>query len=239
LEVKKQQQLPGEENMQIVASEIKEMAQKEKNETNLLVDLVTPASDSREQPGNYIAPPIPMYPGFVTAPADMPQPPPAVVSVENKTVPDTKCAQEVSSADVSGDKQYDYFVSYAHKHAEIVDVFVNNLSTANGNLKIFYDKNSIPAGGLWIKQISDAIQKAKKVLIFLSPDYSNSPVCWDEFQCAKLMEYNSKKQIIQTIYLYNDIAMPPIMGIYSWADCREGDKDKLQKIAEAFCENLA
>jgi hypothetical protein len=75
-------------------------------------------------------------------------------------------------------------------------------------------------------------------LIFLSPDYSNSLVCWDEFQCAKLIEYNSKKQIIQTIYLYNDIAMPPIMGIYSWADCREGDKEKLEKIAARLIDEL-
>ena len=111
------------------------------------------------------------------------------------------------------------------------DAFVKNPAKGNKKLNIFYDKASIPAGGLWIKQISDAIQKSKKILIFLSPDYSSSLVCRDEFQCAKLIEYNSKKQIIQTIYLYNDMAMLPIMGIYSRADCREGDNEKLEKIA--------
>jgi len=73
------------------------------------------------------------------------------------------------------------------------------------------------------------------VLVFLSPEYSNSPVCWDEFQCAKLVEYTTRKPLIQTIYLYNDSAMPPIMGIYSWADCREGDAEKLQKTAIELC----
>ncbi|MEP6746983.1 MAG: toll/interleukin-1 receptor domain-containing protein [Bacteroidota bacterium] len=212
LEVKKQHQIPGEESMQILTSEIKEIAQKEKNEINS---------------------------GFVTAPVDMPKPPPApAVSGQVITAPEIKNAQAIPSPVVSADKQYDYFVSYAHKHADIVDVFVNNLTAGNNKLQIFYDKSSIPPGGMWIKQISDAIQKAKKVLIFLSPDYSNSPVCWDEFQCAKLMEYNSKQQIIQTIYLYNDTSMPPIMGIYSWADCREGDEEKLQKMAAAFCGQL-
>ena len=99
-------------------------------------------------------------------------------------------------------KGYDYFLSYAHVHSKEIQLFVDALKTKNNNLSVFYDKDSIPPGGLWIQQISAAIQQAQKVLIFLSPDYDQSPVCWDEFQCAKLMEYNLKKNIIQTVYLY-------------------------------------
>jgi hypothetical protein len=124
---------------------------------------------------------------------------------------------------------YDYFISYAHTNSDLINSFVQNMKQKNNKLRIFYDKDSIPPGGLWIKQISDTIQKAKKVLVFLSPDYDNSPVCWDEFQCAKLMEYNKRTSIIQTIYLYNyKNEMPPIMGIYSYLDCREGDIEKLK-----------
>lgn len=124
---------------------------------------------------------------------------------------------------------YDYFLSYAHTHSTQVQYFVDELKTKNNGLNIFYDKDSIPPGGLWIQQISAAIQKADKVLIFLSPDYDKSPVCWDEFQCAKLMEYNRKKSIIQTIYLYGykETEMPLIMGIYSYIDCREGSNEKI------------
>jgi hypothetical protein len=124
---------------------------------------------------------------------------------------------------------YDYFLSYAHVHSKDVQYFVDGLRAKKNDLNIFYDKDSIPPGGLWIQQISAAIQKADKVLIFLSPDYDNSPVCWDEFQCAKLMEYNRKKSIIQTIYLYNhkETEMPLIMGIYSYIDCREGSTEKI------------
>ena len=127
------------------------------------------------------------------------------------------------------EKGYDYFLSYAHVHSKNVQYFVDGLKTKNKALNIFYDKDSIPPGGLWIQQISAAIQKADKVLIFLSPDYDKSPVCWDEFQCAKLMEYNRKKSIIQTIYLYGhkETEMPLIMGIYSYIDCREGSDEKI------------
>lgn len=127
-------------------------------------------------------------------------------------------------------KGYDYFLSYAHAHSKEVQLFVDALKLKNNTLSVFYDRDSIPPGGLWIQQISAAIQQADKVLVFLSPEYDKSPVCWDEFQCAKLMEYNRKKSIIQTVYLfgYKDTEMPPIMGIYSYIDCREGDAEKLQ-----------
>ena len=131
-------------------------------------------------------------------------------------------------------KGYDYFLSYAHVHSKEIQLFVDELKNRNNNLAVFYDKDSIPAGGLWIQQISAAIQQANKVLIFLSPDYDNSPVCWDEFQCAKLMEYNRKKSIIQTVYLYGhkETEMPLIMGIYSYIDCREGSLEKLQQCVQ-------
>jgi hypothetical protein len=131
-------------------------------------------------------------------------------------------------------KGYDYFLSYAHVHSKEVRLFVDELKKKNSNLTVFYDKDSIPPGGLWIQQISAAIQQADKVLVFLSPDYDNSPVCWDEFQCAKLMEYNRKKNIIQTVYLYGhkETEMPLIMGIYSYIDCREGSTEKLQQCVQ-------
>jgi hypothetical protein len=238
LEIKKQQQLPGEESMQIVASEIKEIAQKQNNEKEESIPPAPVAEPIQIKNKNSI-PPVQMPPAAAMAPV-MPSSVPAPGSSENEKDPDTKNNQSAAlPAATDTQYEYDYFVSYAHKHAETVDTFVNNLTTTNKTLQVFYDKSSIPQGGLWIKQISDAIQKSKKVLIFLSPDYSNSPVCWDEFQCAKLMEYNSKKQIIQTVYLYNDVAMPPIMGIYSYTDCREGDTDKLQKMAVQLVSELA
>jgi hypothetical protein len=141
---------------------------------------------------------------------------------------ETKFSKPEPASPISSAKKdnYDFFISYAHTHSKLIDSFVNQLKKRNNQLEIFYDKDSIPPGGLWIKQISDTIQKSKKVLVFLSPDYNNSPVCWDEFQCAKLLEYNRKTSVIQTIFLYEH-EVPLMMGIYSYLDCREGDEEKL------------
>ncbi len=127
--------------------------------------------------------------------------------------------------------EYDFFISYAHTHESLVNSFVQNIQHHYKHLNIFFDKHSIPSGGNWLKYISDAIQKSKRVIVFLSPDYHNSPICWDEFQCAKIIEYKRKTQLIQTIYLndYKEIEMPPIFGINSWIDCRESDLDKLME----------
>lgn len=125
-------------------------------------------------------------------------------------------------------REYDFFISYSHKQTPEVKHFVEALLQKNPQLNIFYDRTSIPAGGLWIKLISDAIQNSKAVICILSPQYSTSDVCWDEFQCAKAKEYRTKQPVIKTINFYNDANMPLIMSIYSYIDCTEGDIEKLK-----------
>jgi len=132
----------------------------------------------------------------------------------------------------------DMFISYAHLQTEQVQHFVDRLKIRNPGMNVFYDRNSIPSGGLWLKQISDAISRADRILIFLSPDYSRSPVCWDEFQCAKIREYNSGKSLIQTIYLMSDAELPPIMTLNSWIDCREGDLEKLSSACDQLLQHI-
>lgn len=126
---------------------------------------------------------------------------------------------------------YDVFLSYAHKQETEVKSFVAALRKQAPGLRLFYDRTSIPPGEQWIKLISDAVQQANTFVAILSPDYSASPVCWDEFQCAKLKEYTTRKSVIKTIRLYQDPDLPPIMAIHSFVDCTEGDLTKLQQAA--------
>ncbi|HRP31616.1 MAG TPA: toll/interleukin-1 receptor domain-containing protein [Agriterribacter sp.] len=130
---------------------------------------------------------------------------------------------------------YDLFISYAHKQTEAVNEFVRELKARNDRLNIFYDRNSIPPGGMWIRKISDAIQHSKAVLCILTPAYSQSDVCWDEFQCAKVMELRNKTSVIKTIYFMMDKDMPPIFAIYSYIDCTEADIQKLKNAVDQFC----
>ena len=135
-------------------------------------------------------------------------------------------------AQIAENKTYDYFISYSHKQNEEVKTFVNAFLNKKKGLNIFYDRSSIPAGGLWIKQISEAIQRAKNVVCVLTPDYIASDVCWDEFQCAKVMELRTKQSIIKTINFIQDDNLPPMMAIYSYIDCTEANLEKLTKSVE-------
>jgi len=129
---------------------------------------------------------------------------------------------------------YDLFISYSHKQTEAVQEFVNAIRKKKDALSIFYDRNSIPAGGMWIREISEAIQNSKSVLCILTPEYSKSDVCWDEFQCAKVMELRTKKSIIKTISFIKDEDMPPMFAIYNYIDCTEADVQKLKSCADQF-----
>ena len=126
---------------------------------------------------------------------------------------------------------YDIFISYAHKQDQEVRAFVQELQRLKPRLRIFHDRSAIPMGGQWIKLISDAVHDASMFIAVLSPDYTASPVCWDEFQCAKLKEYNTRTSVIKTVRLYSEQALPPIIGIYSYVDCVEGDLVKLRACA--------
>jgi TIR domain len=152
-------------------------------------------------------------------------PPPAQQPVEPAGADDA-AARAIPITD--GKKGYDFFISYSHKQTTEVKHFVEALLQKKPQLNIFYDRTSIPTGGLWIKLISDAIQNSAAVICILSPQYYKSDVCWDEFQCAKAKEYKTKQPVIKTINFYNDADMPLIMSIYSYIDCTEGDVEKLK-----------
>lgn len=152
--------------------------------------------------------------------------PPAVPASPQPSGSEDKEAEILAAQ--SDAREYDFFISYSHKQTPEVKYFVEALLQKNPQLNIFYDRTSIPAGGLWIKLISDAIQNSKAVICILSPQYTTSDVCWDEFQCAKAKEYRTKQPVIKTINFYNDANLPLIMSIYSYIDCTEGDIEKLK-----------
>ncbi|MBX3255921.1 MAG: toll/interleukin-1 receptor domain-containing protein [Chitinophagaceae bacterium] len=142
-------------------------------------------------------------------------------SVELTTVEETPLT-------IRKQEMYDYFISYSHVQTPEVQEFVEYLLEQNGSLNVFFDKHSIQSGGLWIKKISEAIQHSRQVICILTPDYSKSDVCWDEFQCARLMELRKKKSIIRTINFIKDDDMPLMMAIHSYIDCTERDMQKLK-----------
>jgi len=150
---------------------------------------------------------------------------------------DRAARMERSASGAAGEADggdYDVFVSYAHKQDAEVREFVSALLMRDPSPRVFHDRQSIPIGGQWLKHISDAVQRSRLFVAILSPDYSASPVCWDEFQCAKLKEYTTRLSVIRTIRLFSEPTMPPIMGIYSYVDCAEGDRRRLREAADGI-----
>ncbi|EXI73027.1 MAG TPA: toll/interleukin-1 receptor domain-containing protein [Candidatus Accumulibacter phosphatis] len=142
-------------------------------------------------------------------------------------------SDDVATTSVEDDtgRHYDFFISYAHRQEREVGEFVRALQESAPAARVFYDRESIPVGGQWLRIISDAVNRTRHFIAVLSPDYTASPVCWDEFQCAKLKEYNTRQSVIRTLRLYSESDLPPIIGIYSYIDCAEGDLDKLRQSA--------
>ena len=77
------------------------------------------------------------------------------------SIRETENPEPASVSNVSPEQfdYYDFFISYAHTHSDLINKFVLKLKENNVKLRIFYDKDSIPPGGMWIKQISDTIRK--------------------------------------------------------------------------------
>ena len=124
-------------------------------------------------------------------------------------------------------EQFDIFISYAHKNKNHVQYFIETLRQKYPTLRMFYDSDSIPKGGQWLREISRCIDRSKKVLVFLSKEFDESPACWDEFQCAKVRQNRTGNNIIMNIYLLDHPELPTIFEIFNWIDCREADKQKL------------
>jgi hypothetical protein len=71
-----------------------------------------------------------------------------------------------------GAEEYDVFISYGHKQDREVKEFVQALQQTVPRPTVFFDRTSIPAGGQWIKLISDAVRKARIFVAVLSADYT-------------------------------------------------------------------
>lgn len=134
---------------------------------------------------------------------------------------------------------YDVFVSYSHKQKPAADSFVRELRKCEPSLSVFYDDNSIPKGAQWLKLISEAIDASRKVVVFISPEYTQSKICWDEFQCAKVREYNSDVQLLITIYLRSHDKLPTIFQLNNYIDCREADEEKIRAACKDVLAALA
>ncbi len=180
---------------------------------------ITHQAERKEEPRNLVS-------SIKTAPIPKEADSPNIAQVSD-TPTITKPTVEAKNGDKKASEEFDFFISYSHKNKEHVRYFIDSLRQKYPSLRVFYDSDSIPKGGQWLREISRCIDRSRKVLIFLSKDFDESPACWDEFQCAKVRQNKTGKNIIMNIYLLNHPELPSMFEIFNWIDCREADKRKL------------
>ena len=68
---------------------------------------------------------------------------------------------------------FDIFISYSSKDRMWAKRFWQDLRAQYPNLLVFWDRESIPAGELWRKELQNAIRNSKHLVVFWS-DYANT-----------------------------------------------------------------
>lgn len=140
-----------------------------------------------------------------------------------------------SSPQHYGDADYDVFISYSRANTNESEALEQALRESRPDIRIFVDRKEIDIGSAWQPQIFENLDKCRKVVALLSPDYLSSKMCKEEYNIAWIRGRETNQDIIFPIYLYT-AGLPTYMKYRNYFDCREGDKSK---IAEASKELLA
>jgi hypothetical protein len=181
--------------------------------------------------------PLDSIDSLVKEPETVYEPPRAVETIVPPRVEKISQPGPAKAPPIAND-QFDIFISYAHKNKEHVQYFIESFKTKHPSVRLFYDSETIPKGGQWLKEIARCIDRSNKVLVFLSREFDESPACWDEFQCAKVRQNRTGKNVIMNIYLHHHPELPTIFEIFNWIDCREGDRLKLEKAIDEVIGSL-
>jgi len=133
--------------------------------------------------------------------------------------------------------EYDVFISYARENNKEMELFEKELIRYHPNIRIFLDRKDIDIGSPWQPQIFESLDKCKKVVVFLSPDYLNSKVCKEEFNIAWIRCRETDQAILFPLYLYS-ANLPTYMRYRNYFDCREGDETKLRTATTKLLASL-
>ncbi|NLD69474.1 MAG: toll/interleukin-1 receptor domain-containing protein, partial [Limnobacter sp.] len=90
------------------------------------------------------------------------------------------------------------------------------------------DRKDLAPGSAWQPQIFETLDRCRKVVAFLSPDYLQSKVCIEEFNIAWARGREIEQDLIFPVYLYS-AALPTYMKYRSYVDCREGHHARIEQ----------
>ena len=132
---------------------------------------------------------------------------------------------------------YDVFISYSRTNTPESEVMEQALRKSRPSIRIFVDRKEIDIGRAWQPEIFESLDRCRKVVTLLSPDYLNSKICKEEFNIAWMRAREIDQDTIFPIYLYT-AQLPTYMKYRNYIDCREGDRSKLAEASKALLSAL-
>lgn len=116
------------------------------------------------------------------------------------------------------------FVSYSRKDSELVDRLVSDLRAAS--VQTWRDKDDIPAGANWDREIEQAIRECTHLLLVASPDSVASENVMDEVSLA----INTEKTVVPVMIA--DCDLPMRVHRAQWVDFRPDYEQGMAKLLQ-------
>jgi hypothetical protein len=123
----------------------------------------------------------------------------------------------------------DVFISYSSKNRDVADRIREDLTQLG--FKVFYDKELVP-GESWAHRLAQELNRAKYILVLLSPSYVKSQGAARELEVAALSEAEGRARIIPI--LIQDTEIPPFLRDKFYADLREDYETGLALVKKAL-----
>lgn len=135
-------------------------------------------------------------------------------------------------------REYDVFVSYAHKDEGDVSALASELRRLRPDLRIYFDRLSLNIGAAWQRESFEAIDASHRVVPMFSPSYLSSKVCLEEFNIALHRRRDTDDELLFPIHRYSAALPTDMRALVNCQDCREGSKGRLRLAGERLLSCL-
>lgn len=129
-------------------------------------------------------------------------------------------------------REFDLFISYSSKDQFAAEAVGRSLRAQRPETKLFDFRHSIDRGVSYQNEIDKAIERCRRIIAILSPDYFASPECMEEIMIARLRNKRCGGGVLLPIYwrdLEGDLSL--WLQILNYSDCREADAEKIAAAA--------